>query len=413
MTLEARASLAPGLERAKGRYGSLRGPVGGEIRIFLRTLEALAEGVRLQAEEGEVMRTKVLRPARGLFLGILALAVAGCASSSVTTRTVDEPVGEAVAYGAPHDTTYTAELDAGREYGTVTVYKKSVCQVIPVTVMQRYKETTRGKEVLERSPMNKRQVAGEPQGEIVCDQGYARNMEVLLEAEGGRFSLGTTDELGRVETNLARVFKIASFEEVPGTAKVMLRSIKGKPLEEVGQLSLLQLKKHEERVVELIGKLEAILEKGAAAASPDEITRSYEIYNQMVDVAAHDPRVRAMAARFWELFYGRKLEESRERLGKNLDALKDAQALLRSAGDAAIPLYVQAAVNSGSLDDRALEWSSLRLIRALRGAPSVCTAGFAWTGLPSYGWTEDALLAANYVHFAYGSAHAEVLRRVC
>jgi hypothetical protein len=238
-------------------------------------------------------------------------------------------------------------------------------------------------------------------------------MEVLLEAEGGRFSLGETDALGRVEVNLARAFKVASFEEVPSTAKVMLRSIKGKPLVEVGELSLLQLQKHELRVTELISKLEAILQKGETGASPEEITRSYELYNQMVDIAAHDPRVKAMAARFWELFYGRKLEESRERMGKNLGALKDAQALLRSAGDAAIPLYVQAAVNSGSLDHRALEWSSLRLIRALRAAPSVCSAGFAWTALPSYGWSSEALLAANYVHFAYGSEHAEVLRRAC
>lgn len=359
------------------------------------------------------MRTKVLRPALGLFIGSSVVGGLGCASNAVMTRTVDDPAGEAVAYGAPRNTTYAAELDAGREYGTVTVYKRSVCDVIPVTVMQRYKETVRGEKVLERNPLNKRQVAGEPQGEVDCDQGYARNVEVLLEAEGGRFSLGTTDELGRVEANLARVFKVASFEEVPETAKVMLRSVKGKPLEQVGELSLTQLKKHELRVVELIDKLEAVLEKGAAGATADEITRSYEIYSQMVDVASHDPRVKAMAARFWELFYGRKLEEARERLGKNLDALKDAQALLRTAGDAAIPLYVQAAVNSGSLDHRALEWSSLRLIRALRSAPAVCSAGFAWAGLPSYGWSDDARLAANYVHFAYGSSHAEVLRRAC
>lgn len=359
------------------------------------------------------MRTKVVRPAQGLLFGMSWLGALGCASSAVTTRTVDDPAGEGVEYGAPRDTKYTAELDAGREYGTVTIYKKSVCDVIPVTVMQRYKETVRGDKVLERSPLNKRQVAGQPQGKVDCDQGYARNMEVLLEAEGGRFSLGTTDELGRVEANLARVFKVASFEEVPRTAKVMLRSIKGKPLEQVGELSLAQLEKHELRVVELIGKLEAILGKGAAGATPDEITRSYEIYSQMMDIASHDPRVKALAARFWELFYGRKLEESRERLGKNLEALKDAQALLRSAGDAAIPLYVQAAVNSGSLDHRALEWSSLRLIRALRSAPAVCSAGFAWAALPSYGWSEDALLAANYVHFAYGSSHAEVLGRAC
>lgn len=359
------------------------------------------------------MRIKGLMEAQWLLFGLSATMALGCASSRVTTRTVDEPAGEGVEYGAPRDTTYVAELDAGREYGAVTVYQKSVCDVIPVTVMQRYKETVRGKDVLERSPLNKVQAAGEPQGEIVCDQGYARNMEVLLEADGGRFSLGTTDALGRVGVNLARVFKVASFDQAPATAKVMLRSIKGRPMEQVGELSLAQLQKHELRVTELLAKLEAILEKGETGATPEEITRSYELYSQLVDIAPHDPRVKAIAARFWELFYGRKLEESRERMGKNLEALKGAQELLRVAGDAAIPLYVQAAVNSGSLDHRAIEWSSLRLIRALRAAPSVCSAGFSFTALPSYGWSTDAVVAARYVHFAYGPAHAEVLRRAC
>lgn len=358
------------------------------------------------------MRKKSLAGAWG-FLGMSATMSLGCASNQVTTRTVDEPAGEGVQYSAPRETTYTAELDAGREYGTVTVYQKSVCDVIPITVMQRYKETRRGDKVLERSPQNKVQAAGEPQGEVVCDQGYARNVEVLLEADGGRFSLGTTDALGRVEANLARVFKVASFDEAPSSAKVMLRSTKGKPMEQVAELSLAQLQKQDQRVTELVGKLQAILAKGETGATPEEITRSYELYNQMVDIAPHDPRVKAMGARFWELFYGRKLEESRERMGRNLEALKGAQDLLRSAGDAAIPLYVQAAVNSGSLDHRAIEWSSLRLIRALRAAPSVCSSGFSFTALPSYGWSTDAVVAARYVHFAYGSDHADVLRRAC
>lgn len=359
------------------------------------------------------MRLKDFVGAQGLFFGLSAMICFGCGSSQVTTRTVDEPVGEGVEYGAPRATTYTADLDAGREYGIITIYQKSVCDIIPVSIMQRYKETRRGDDVVERSPLNKRQVAGEPQGEVACDQGYARNVEVLLEADGARFSLGTTDELGRVEANLARSFKVASFDELPSSAKVMLRSVKGKAMEQVGELSLAQLQKHELRITELIAKLEAILEKGETGATPGEITRSYELYNQMIDIAPHDPRVNAIAARFWELFYGRKLDESRERMGKNLEALEEAQNLLRSAGDAAIPIYVQAAVSSGSLDSRALEWSSLRLIRALRGAPSVCSAGFSWAALPSYGWSREELLAAQYVHFAYGSAHADVLGRAC
>lgn len=347
----------------------------------------------------------------GLALLLGAFAT-GCGSSQITTRTVDDPAGEGVQYGAPEDTSFHAELDAGREYGVVTVYKQSTCDVIPVTVMQRYKETLRGDEVIERSPVTKRQVAGTPRGSIPCEQTYARNVEVLFEADGGRFSLGTTDEQGRVSANLAKVFKVGSFDEVPAQAKIILRPEDAKPAIVAGELSLAQLIKHEDRVKELLGQMEGIFSKGDAVESAD-ILRSYEIYNQLVDIAPGDPRVQAVAARFWELLTQRKRDESIDNLGKNLDALKKAQGLLQAMGDAAIPIYVQAAVSSGTLDRRALEWSSLRLVKALRGSPTVCAGGFSWTGLPSYGWSEDARMAAHYVHYAYGSGHSDSLHAIC
>ena len=82
-------------------------------------------------------------------------------------------------------------------------------------------------------------------------------------------------------------------------------------------------------------------------------------------------------------------------------------------GDAALPIYVQAAVSSGTLDRRALEWSSLRLLRALRGAPEVCASRFSWAALPTYGGSPDARLAAHDVHYAYGSSHADLLQNAC
>jgi hypothetical protein len=356
-------------------------------------------------------------PSLGLpLLGGLALTIgvlSACGSAQISTRMVDDPAGEAVEYGSPTKTDFVAELDAGREYGTVTVYKKSTCDVIPVTVMQTYKETLRGDEVIERSPVSKKQVAGRPQGTVPCDQTYARNVEVLFEAAGGRFSLGTTDDHGRVAANLSKVFKVGSFDEVPAQAKILLRPENAQPTIVAGELSLAQLMKHEERVKQLISQLEEIFARVGGDAPAEDILRSYEIYNQLVDVAPEDPRVQAASARFWELLDQRKRDESIENLGKNLDALKKAQGLLQVMGDAAIPLYVQAAVSSGTLDRRALEWSSLRLVRALRSSPAVCTGGFSWTGLPSYGWTDDANLAAHYVHYGYGSPHAQVVQRAC
>lgn len=351
----------------------------------------------------------------GVLFGAVSLvgSTVACSSQQVTTRTVDDPSGEATQYGAPSSTKFSAEIDAGLQNATVTVYQTSTCDVIPVTVMQRYQETLRGDEVIDRSPLSKRQVAGSPRGSVACGQTYARNVEVLVEAEGGRFSVGETDELGRVSFSFSDVFKVGSLEELPAEAKVLLRSQKAQPLAEAGTLSLGQLAKHQARVTELLTELEGIFERTAGTQAPADIGRSYEIYNQLVDLAPTDPRVQAAAARFWELLLGRKRDEALQNLGKNLDALSKAQALLRVMGDAAIPLYVQAAVSSGTLDRRALEWSSLRLVQALRNSPAVCSAGFSFTSVPTYGWSRDAELGAQYVHFAHGSSYADGLRHAC
>ncbi len=340
-------------------------------------------------------------------------ALSACASQSSTTRIVNEPSGSSVMYGSPKSITYVADVDVGREYGRITVYRNARCDVIPVTVMQSYQETLHGEEVVERTPVTKSQVAGTVEKQISCDQTYAQDVEVFLEAQGDRFSLGKTDSEGQVSANLATVFQVGSFEEVPQDAKVMVRPRSARPMVEVGSLSLAQLIKYNDRTSELLAQLSAVLAKGESGASSEEITRSYEIYAQLQDIASQDPRVQGISARFWELFVGRKKDESIERMGKTLHALSEAKETLKVMGDAAIPIYVQAAVSSGTLDRRALEWSSLRLIRALRGAPAVCRTGFAWSKVPSYGWPADARLASQYVRYGYGSGYNSAIQRSC
>ena len=348
-------------------------------------------------------------------IGAIALGVNAfaCASQKSSVRLVSDPTGESVVYGPPVAVSYEAELDAGREYGVLTLYRSARCDVIPVTVMQTYKETLHGDKVVERSPTTKTQVAGEPDGSIVCDQTYARDVEVFLEAGGDRFSLGKTNAEGQAGANLAQVFKVGSFEELPEKAKIMVRPEQARPMVEVGEVSLARLGKFSERVTELLDKLSVILQKGETDVTGEDIARSYEIYAQLQELAPNDPRVTGASARFWELQLGRKKEESRERMGKTLEALSQARSTLKVMGDAAIPLYVQAAVSSGTLDKRALEWASLRLLRALRGAPSVCSGGFAWAGVPSYGWPADARLAAQYVNYARGGAYAATVQGAC
>ncbi len=338
----------------------------------------------------------------------------GCGGAPLTTRMVDEPSGEAVTYGAPKDTRYNVELDAAKDAARITVYRSSQCDVLPVTVMQRYEEKVRGNQVVERNPVTKRQVVGNAEQTVPCDQSYARQVAVLLEVpDGGRFALGETDAYGQVSADLAQVFQVSSYDEVPENVKVVLRPAQAQPLVEAGTLNLSQLAAHQKRVTELLAKLAELLGKDTAATGPEEITRAYELYAQLTDIASGDPRVQALSARFWELLYARKLDEARERMGKNLEALSQAKDTLKVMGDAAIPLYVQAAVNSGQLDQRALEWTSLRLIQALRSSPTVCAAGFAWTNLPTYGWPADARIAAQYVHFAHGSSHAAAIQAAC
>lgn len=345
-------------------------------------------------------------------LGLVSLGFSACGSSP-TVRTVEDPTGTATEYGEPAETRYATQLEANKQQARIVVYETSRCPVIPVTVMQRYEETVKGGEVVQRTPVTKTQVAGEPQGDVPCNQTYAQNVEVLLQVGTVRTNLGETNNEGAVAADLSKVLRSGAYEGTPETATILIRPKQARPLVEAGTLSLAELNKQQQRIEELVSEIEAILAKGETGASDREILRSYEIYSQLHQIAPSDPRVEAISARFWELFYGRKQEEARERLGRNLEALGEAKETLKAMGDAAIPIYVQAAVNSGYLDRRALEWSSLRLVRALRGAPAVCSAGFAFGAVPSYGWPTDARLAAQYVHYAYGTRHAAAMQAAC
>lgn len=352
---------------------------------------------------------------RHLALPVLSFALvsiaAGCGTKS-TTRMVDDPAGEAIEYGAPQGTTYSTDVSATRQYVSISVFESSRCDVIPVQVMQRYQETLHGDEVVQRTPVTKKQVAGEPDGQIDCNQTYARNTEVYLEIDGNRISLGQTDPTGRVQADLSALLKTGAMGETPGTAKVLVQPPRGKPAQEIGSIDLSELARFDARVSELLAELEAVLGKGETGASNAELTRSYELYAQLQDLAPFDPRVEGVRARFWEVQYGRKLEEARERMGRNLQELSKAKDTLKMMGDAAIPIYVQAAVNSGTMDRKALEWSSLRLIRALRGAPTICQS-FTFGGVAGYGWPADARVAAHYVGYSYGSAQEARLHGAC
>jgi hypothetical protein len=341
----------------------------------------------------------------------LVLGFAAC-SPKTSTRMVDDPTGQATEYGAPQNPQYTAQVDTSMTRARITLFQRSECAVIPVTVMQRYEESLRGGEVISRTPVTKKQVAGNPTGVQPCDATYARNAEVLIAAGDARHSAGQTDAHGVVEVDLAKLFQVGSFEQVPDQVRVVVRPQRAQNVVDVGTLSLSELKRREVRLGELLQKMEAILGKGETGASSAEIGESYQIYEQLHELGPNDPRVLGLSARFWELYLGRKQEEARVKMERNLAALSSAKETLKVMGDAAIPLYVQVAVNSGTLDQGALEWSTLRLIRALRGQ-NICASGFSFSSVQSYGWPVDARLAAEYVNYGYGDGYSAVLNKLC
>jgi len=335
----------------------------------------------------------------------------GCGGPKTTTRMVDDPSGQATEYGGPKNTQYSAQVDVSQTQAQITVFQRSECAVIPVTVMQRYEETLSNGKVVQRTPVTKRQVAGDPKGVVGCDQTYARNVEVFLASADSRRSLGQTDARGVVNANLAAVFQVGSYDKLPDQVRVVLRPVRAQEVVDAGVVSLAELKRRDGRIVELLQKMEGILAKGETGASPQEVTDSYQIYEQLQALAPADARVLGVSARFWELFFGRKKEEARVKMERNLAALSEAKDTLKVMGDAAIPIYVQAAVNSGNLDQSSLEWASLRLIQALRTS-HVCV-GFNFANVPNYNWPTDARLAAQYVQYGYGNNYAALLQRSC
>jgi hypothetical protein len=352
------------------------------------------------------------------YWGTLARAAAGSLLGAIacggplTSRYVDRPLRKAVEYGAPQNMQYLVDAAPEHDLLRLYVYERSECAKIPVQLVDRRQELLDGDDVVETKNVGQVQIADPPAGSVPCDARNARDVEVSLLVGGSTYILGTTDRDGYVGVNLAdRLERGARSEPLPPSAEIRLRPPRGGSPQSAGQLSLAELGRHGAEIETLLVELDAILSKGEAIG-PQEIARSYTLYEKLRQLAFHDARFRASAARFWELLYGRKQAEATERLGKNLKALESARALLASAGPAAIPIYAQAAANSGTLDARALEWSEWQLASGLRTQRAACQA-FAWERVPSYGFGPDLTFALHYLHFAYGDGYSANISGLC
>jgi hypothetical protein len=348
------------------------------------------------------------RRARGHFrfssaTALLSAALASCASAR-TTRVVDASQGSTLTYGAPRDVSYSFEVEPELDVLRLHLYRSARCDVIPVELVQRRTETLRGDHVVSSVDQGLVQIAKAKTGEVTCDTGYANDVEVSLIVGNAVHRLGTADAYGYVALNLGSELREKLFgASVPGEATVRLRPPKARPARDIGKISLASLRDYENGVTRLLDQLNALLAKDPATLSSADIQQSYDSYERLRALAWHDPRFKAASARFWELFFARKQLESAQNLQRNLKALESARGLLKEAGVAAIPLFMQVAVSSASFDPRAVDWASGELLGALRQRPQLC-ASFDWTKLSGYGFLPPTELAVHYLRFVYGDA---------
>lgn len=342
---------------------------------------------------------------------VMGLGVSACAGS-VTTREVDVPVGKSVAYGAPRSTSFWVEAEPELDVLRLRVYRASRCDVIPVDLMQRRVETLEGGEVVKTEEQGKRQVAHPPSGEADCELGYARDSEVSLVVGNAVHRLGTTDARGYVSVNLSAELREKLFGgSAPTEGLVRVRAPQALETADAGTITLASLRDYEAGVARLLAELGDLLGRNSDL-SAQEIQRSYELYESLRSVAWFDPRFKAASARFWELFAERKRDEASTRLARDLRALDSAREVLRSASDATVPLFMQLALNAGTVDDRAQDWAYTSVLSAFRARPALCN-GFDWARVSSYGFAPDTAVAMYYLRYVQADALGGTVTRLC
>ncbi|HVY25276.1 MAG TPA: hypothetical protein VHB79_01940 [Polyangiaceae bacterium] len=339
---------------------------------------------------------------RGVSVGLWFVCVA-CSGGTLTTKVVDAPQGSTTALGAPRNPMYSFEAEPELDQLRLHLYRSAHCDVIPTQVVNRRTETWNGSHLVSSVDQGTVQVAKPATTEVLCDQGYARDMEVSLIIGNATHLLGTTDAYGYVGVNLSAELREKLFGQgVPPNAMVRVRGLKGQPAQEIGMLSLASLRDFETGISRMLDELSALLSKGSDLSSAD-IQRTYELYEKLRALAWYDPRFKAASARFWELFFARKQVDATQNLSRNLKALDAAKDLLKSAGVGTIPLFMQLAIQNQAYDPRALDWASGELLAAIRARPQLCTS-FDWTQLSSYGFLPPTQLAVQYLRFAQGDS---------
>ncbi len=257
---------------------------------------------------------------------------------------------------------------------------------------------------------------------IACEKSYASGLDVHLRVGNATYRLGKTSAKGELHINLADLLKrnLYKTDDAPtGEAVIVVQPRGAEALQEAGTVSLAQLEEYEKRIDELIAEFRQLLDKGEGKMSDKEITRSYELYEQLDEINAGDERVEALQTRFLELFYGRKEEEATASLERNLEALakaKNVLVALAKASDQQVPNYVSIAVQQSNPTDQALSWARGRLVMGIRQEPELCgppSGAFTWNWFDQRRWPLTTELALALLRYAFNDPYQRKIQALC
>lgn len=340
----------------------------------------------------------------------VAVSVAACGGGAIQYREINKPVGEAIAYGAPRNTRYTTTAESEHDQLRLIVREESDCDRLRIKIVQKTIETVRDGNVIQRDPPKNVQVVEGADGVVKCQERYARDVYVSLQVGGATYRLGKPNERGEVTADLSGRLRQDLYATTTPTEVAVL--VEGKP---AGTVPLDQFQAHDRRVEALIAEFRALVEKDQATLSAADIAKSYELYEQLIELAPEDARVRGLEARFIELVMGRKQREATDDLKRNLKALNEARAVVNGPGAPLLPLFMQNAINQGLVTAESLQWANARSIMALRRYSSLCQrpGGFAWSAITAETVPPEARIALLFLRFAYSDPYANELRALC
>lgn len=355
-------------------------------------------------------------------LSFFGVVLCGCGAGVIRHRIVDEPSGYTKTYGAPKNTTYSVQTQTSHHRLHISVLQQSECDVYKTRLVSRTRETLSDGEVIGREASTLVQSVEEKEGVIACDKSYASGVGVHLRVGDATYRLGKTSAKGELHVNLTDLLKrnlYKSNETSPEEAVVVVQPPHAEELQEAGIVSLAQLGDYEKRIEELLGEFRQLLEKGEGKMSNDEISRSYELYEQLDEINAGDERIEALQTRFLELFYGRKERDATASLERNLDALAKAKNLLTAiakVSDQQIPNYVSVAVQHSNPTDQALSWARGRLVTGIRREPELCgppSGAFTWSWFNQRKWPLTTELALALLHYAFNDPYQQKVQALC